>query len=405
MNCIIAQSGGPTSVINSSVVGLVEANFEHKFFNNVYAGLNGIEGILNENIINLSELTKEELNLFKHTPSSGLGSCRYKLKDFNESDLEYKALINILNEFDITAFFYIGGNDSMDTTAKLNEYAKKNSIDIKFIGIPKTIDNDLMYTDHTPGFGSAAKFIATSTLETYLDSTVYTNNGIFILETMGRDTGWLAASASLACLNGKNVVDFIYLPETVFDEIKFIEDVKLKFNKQNHVFIVVSEGIRNKDGAFLSESFSSKERDKFGHAKLGGVSSYLKDIIIKNNITNRVKILELGVLQRCALHCSSKVDFEEASMVGKAALKCAINGLTGYMIGIKRANSSPYKSTTFLVEAKEIANKIKYFPTNWINSEGNNITNEAINYLKPLICDSPKLSFENNLPKYKVYAR
>ena len=405
MNCIIAQSGGPTSVINSSVAGLIESNFKHNFFNNVYAGINGIEGILNENIINLSELSKEELDLFKHTPSSGLGSCRYKLKDFNIDDSEYKSLVKILNKLHVTAFFYIGGNDSMDTTAKLNQYAKNNNIDIKFIGIPKTIDNDLMYTDHTPGFGSAAKFIATSTLETYLDSTVYTNNGIFILETMGRDTGWLAASASLACLNGKNIVDFIYLPETIFDEEKFINDVKLKFNKQNHVFIVVSEGIKNKSGLFLGETSNSKKHDKFGHAKLGGVSCYLKNLIMENNITTRVKVLELGVLQRCSLHCSSKVDFEEAAMVGKAALKCAMNGLTGYMIAIKRATESPYKATTFLIEAKKIANKIKYFPKDWINNEGNHITSEAINYLKPLICDSPNLSFENNLPKYKVYGR
>ena len=405
MNCIISQSGGPTSVINASVVGLVEANFKSKFFDNVYAGLNGIEGILNHNIINLSKLSTDELDIFKHTPSSGLGSCRYKLKDFNVDNSEYKSLFNILKELKISAFFYIGGNDSMDTTAKLNQYAVKYNIDIKFIGIPKTIDNDLMYTDHTPGFGSAAKFIATSTLETYLDSTVYINNGIFILETMGRDTGWLAASSALAHLNGEEIADFIYLPEIAFNKDKFISDVKQKFNDKNHVFIVVSEGIKNEKGVFLTEEFTSNNHDKFGHIQLGGVGNYLKNLIISNNITKRVKVLELGVLQRCSLHCASKTDFEEACMVGQEALTAAKNGFTGYMIALKRENNSPYKATTFLVEANKIANKIKYFPKNWINKDGNNITSEAINYLKPLIRDTPNLDFENYLPKYKVYAR
>lgn len=406
MNCLIAQSGGPTSVINASVVGLVEENLKKKIFDNVYGGLNGIEGVLQKNIINLSKMDKNQLAVFKHTPSSGLGSCRYKLKDFKTDETDYLKLINILNSLDIKAFFYIGGNDSMDTTAKLSAFAKENNIDIQFIGIPKTIDNDLVYTDHTPGFGSAAKFIATSALEAYLDSTVYINNGIFILETMGRDTGWLAASTALASIDGKQVADFIYLPETIFSTNEFIKDVKEKFKEKNYVFIVVSEGIKNENGAFLgSMGNSSSDHDNFGHAQLGGVCSYLKSIIINSGITNRVKTLELGILQRCALHCSSKTDFEEASMVGKAALQYAAEGYTGCMVGIKRNSNAPYNSIPFLVEANKVANQIKYFPNNWINNKGNNITKEALSYLKPLISKFTEINFNDYLPKYKVFSR
>ena len=394
-NCIIAQSGGPTSVINSSVVGLLEANKTLGSFNKVFAGLNGIEGILNGNIIELSSISQEEINNFKYTPSSGLGSCRYKMKKLEESTEEYDKLLEILKANDIKAFFYVGGNDSMDTTAKLSAYAKKTGIDVKFIGIPKTIDNDLMYTDHTPGFGSAAKFIATSVLETYLDSSVYINNGIFILETMGRDTGWLASAAALAKLNGKQVADFIYLPETAFDIDKFLVDVKNKFEEQNQVYIVVSEGIRNAEGKFIAEAHA-QAHDKFGHAQLGGVGNFLKNLIISSGITSRVKSLELGVLQRCAMHCASNIDIEEA-------LKQASLGKCGYMIGIKRESNSPYKSSYFLIEADKVANNVKYFPTEWINKEGNNIKPEALEYLTPLISSVPSVISSVAMPSFKVF--
>ena len=401
-NCIIAQSGGPTSVINSSVVGLLEANKTLGSFNKVFAGLNGIEGILNGNIIELSSISQEEINNFKYTPSSGLGSCRYKMKKLEESTEEYDKLLEILKANDIKAFFYVGGNDSMDTTAKLSVYAKKTGIDVKFIGIPKTIDNDLMYTDHTPGFGSAAKFIATSVLETYLDSSVYINNGIFILETMGRDTGWLASAAALAKLNGKQVADFIYLPETAFDIDKFLVDVKNKFEEQNQVYIVVSEGIRNAEGKFIAEAHA-QAHDKFGHAQLGGVGNFLKNLIISSGITSRVKSLELGVLQRCAMHCASNIDIEEAYEVGYEALKQASLGKCGYMIGIKRESNSPYKSSYFLIEADKVANNVKYFPTEWINEEGNNIKPEALEYLTPLISSVPSVISSVAMPSFKVF--
>lgn len=393
-NCIIAQSGGPTSVINSSVVGLFDSNKELKAFDNVFAGLNGIEGILNGDIINLSEQSDEDIQRFRNTPSSGLGSCRYKMKKIEDSTEEYEKLIDILKVNDIKAFFYVGGNDSMDTTAKLSKYAKEQNLDINFIGIPKTIDNDLMHTDHTPGFGSAAKFICTSILETYLDASVYINNGIFIIETMGRDTGWLAASAMLARIDGKQVADFIYLPEAEFSIENFLVDVKKKFKEQNKVYIVASEGLRDANGNFLAEMNVSSTQDNFGHAQLGGVGSFLRTKIIEAGITTRVKSLELGVLQRCAMHCASEIDLDEAYQAGYKSLEYAKEGNTGYMVAIKRDDSKEYNTSHFLIEADKIANNVKYFPAEWINKDGNNISEEAFNYFAPLV---------GELPEYKVF--
>lgn len=399
-NCIVAQSGGPTAVINSSVMGVLEENLSINYYDKVYAGINGIEGILQEKIIDLTSLSNDLSHNFKHTPSSGLGSCRYKMKDFRKDDSDYKKLFKILEKLDIKTFFYIGGNDSMDTVYQLSEYAKKNNLPTQFLGIPKTIDNDLMGTDHCPGFGSAAKYVATVTLETYLDSSVYPTNGVFILETMGRDAGWLTASSALARIDGKPVADFIYLPETPFSKENFLNDVKKKFEEQNQVFIVVSEGVRNENGVFISNIDSDSSLDKFGHIQLGGVCGYLKNLIIDNEITTRVKSLELGVLQRCAMHCASQTDIEEAFEVGKAAVKYSTQGKSGFMIAINRLSSVPYITEINLFEAAMVANQIKYFPSEWINMEGNNINDEALEYFYPLIEGSPTLNLINSLPKY-----
>lgn len=404
-NCIVAQSGGPTSVINASFLGVLDENIKLSYYDNVYAGLNGIEGILSKKIINLSDIPHAELEGFKYTPASGLGSCRYKMKDFRTNEEEYDKLMEIFKEYEIETFFYIGGNDSMDTVKSLSGYAKENNIKIKFIGIPKTIDNDLMYTDHTPGFGSAAKYIATTVLECYLDSSVYSNNGIFIVETMGRDAGWLTASSYLARINGRPVADFIYLPEVPFSKDQFIKDVKNKFEEQNQVFIVASEGIRDKDGHFLGEQKSSAVHDKFGHAQLGGVCNALKQLLIDNSITSRVKTLELGVTQRCAMHYASNTDIEEAYMVGKKALEYSKEDCSGNMVAIRRNSSYPYNSDTFLVEASKVANNIKYLPVEWINSENNNVTDAVIEYVSPLIQGTPKIPMENGLPKYSVISK
>ncbi|ERI90157.1 Phosphofructokinase [Clostridiales bacterium oral taxon 876 str. F0540] len=401
-NCLVAQSGGPTAVINASFMGVLDEALECNSYDNIFAGINGIEGILNKNLINLSNIPYENLKGLKYTPSSGLGSCRYKMKDYHSDNSEYEKLFKIFEEYNIKTFFYIGGNDSMDTLRALTEYTKLKGIEVKILGIPKTIDNDLMETDHTPGFGSAAKFIATTVLESYLDSSVYINNGIFIIETMGRDTGWLTASAALAKINGKSVVDFIYVPEAPFSIENFISDVRQKFKEQNQVFIVASEGIKDENGEFVAKASSSQIHDKFGHAQLGGVCGTLKNIIIESGITSRVKTLELGVTQRSAMHCSSLTDINEAYMVGRKAVQYSCDGVSGYMVAIRRLHNNPYEADTILVEPSKVANHVKYFPKSWINEKANGIKNEALDYIFPLIQGSPILPEENGLPIYTV---
>jgi 6-phosphofructokinase len=398
-NCIVAQSGGPTSVINASAMGVLDENNKSHYYDNVYAGINGIQGILDDHIVNLSTLPYEEVKGLKYTPSSGLGSCRYKLKSFQESPEEYLELFKILEKHEIKTFFYIGGNDSQDTVHKFSIYAKEHNKDIKFIGIPKTIDNDLPIMDHTPGFGSAAKLIATSVLENFLDASVYPAKGVFILETMGRDTGWLAASACIATINGKPAADFIYLPEVAFSSENFLKDVGRKLTEKNHVFVVVSEGIRTKDGKFLGETYSTG-LDKFGHAQLGGVCAYLKDLILTTNTAEKVRVLELSTIQRCSMHCASQTDIDEAYAVGTAAVIYSVDGISGNMIGIRRLSNSPYEAEAFVLETSKVANNIKYFPLEWINAEGNNVTHEAYEYTLPLIMGEPKIAIENGLPKY-----
>lgn len=399
-NCIVAQSGGPTSVINASAIGIFEKNEELKYYDKVFAGLNGIEGILKENIINLCELDKDAVHGLKYTPSSGLGSCRYKLKSYEQSKEEYIKLFEILEKKQIKTFFYIGGNDSMDTVHKLSNYAKEHNIDIKFIGVPKTIDNDLPIMDHTPGFGSAAKFIATIALENSLDASVYETKNIFIMEAMGRDTGWLAASSCIATLNGEPAVDLIYLPEIPFDTNKFLKDVENKLKEKNRLVIVVSEGIRTAEGVFLGEMQSTAGYDKFGHAQLGGVCGYLKNLIIEKGVCKKVRAVELSTLQRCAMHFASQTDIDEAYGSGAFALEYSIEGESGNMIGIRRIQNNPYKSEPFAVHTSKVANTIKYFPKEWINAEGNNVTKEAYDYTLPLIMGEPKIKYENGLPKY-----
>ncbi|WP_346920168.1 6-phosphofructokinase [Clostridium sp. UBA7339] len=398
-NCIVAQSGGPTSVINASAMGVFKANEELHYFDNAYAGINGIEGILNENIIDLSQIDSEVIDRLIYTPSSGLGSCRYKLKTYEDNKEEYIKLFEIFKKHEIDTFFYIGGNDSMDTVHKLSNYAKEHNLPVKFFGVPKTIDNDLPVMDHTPGFGSAAKFISTIALENKLDASVYTAKNVFVIEAMGRDTGWLAASSCIATLNGEPVVDLIYLPEVAFDEAKFLKDVAKKLEEKNSVIIVVSEGIRTADGTFLGE-MGGTGLDKFGHAQLGGVCSYIKNVITENGVCKKVRAIELSTMQRCAMHFASQTDIDEAFNCGFAALKYSAEGESGYMIGIERVSNDPYKSETFAVHTSKVANSIKYFPKEWINEEGNNVTKEAYEYTLPLIIGEPKIQYENGLPKY-----
>lgn len=393
-NCIVAQSGGPTSVINASVIGLFEKNLKENFFDKVYGGINGIEGVLKEELVNLNEVSKSDIDLFLHTPSAGLGSCRYKLSPYEKDDTDYKRLFEVFEKYQIKTFFYIGGNDSQDTIYKLSEYAKLNNLtETNFIGIPKTVDNDLMEIDHTPGFGSAARYISTSVLESYLDSLVYSENGIFITETMGRDTGWLAGSACLARYNGKQCADIILLPEVPFNEERFLDKVRKIYNDKKHVYIVISEGTRTKDGEFLS-STKAHSHDSFGHTQLGGAGNALKNIVVDAGITQRVKVLELSVLQRSAFHLASKVDHKEAYALGENALNLARDEENGVVSVLKRKSNSPYEVNYTKAPAANIANKVKYMPKNYISEDGFDVTKEAYEYFYPLV---------DKLPEYRVF--
>jgi ATP-dependent phosphofructokinase / diphosphate-dependent phosphofructokinase len=399
-NCIVAQSGGPTSVINASIMGVVSKNNELKHYDIVYGGLNGIEGILNETLVNLSKLSSEGIDNIKYTPAAALGSCRYKLKSYEENSAEYEKLFEILDKYEIETFFYTGGNDSMDTVHKLSNYAKAHDKKVNFFGIPKTIDNDLPVMDHTPGYGSAAKLIATTVLENYCDAEVYTKKSAFIVEAMGRDTGWLAASAAIAKVNGKCVADFIYLPEIVFDTEKFLADVKKKLETQPHILIVVSEGIKNEAGKFLSELSAETQKDIFGHVQLGGVGNYVKQLLIDNGVVSKARALELSTTQRCAMHCASQTDIDESFNIGETALEYSIDGESGMMVGIKRVSNNPYKSESFVVDTAKVANCIKYFPSEWVNAENNHVTEEAVEYILPLVQGQAKFLQENGMPKF-----
>lgn len=384
MNCLIAQSGGPTTVINSSLYGIIKRNNQLKIYDTVFGGLNGIEGILEERLVNLSELEEDRLESLKNTPSSALGSCRYKLKDFTEDESEYKKIVEILLKYDIKTLFYIGGNDSMDTISKLAKYSEVKNLGIKFVGIPKTIDNDLVNLDHAPGYPSAAKFIYNSVLETYLDSIVYGKNGVFILETMGRDTGWLAIASALAKLKGKTCVDLVYIPEVPFSKEKFLDDIRKTYSKKDSVYIVVSEGVKDEFGNFISAELAPF--DKFGHKQLGGVGEALKSIILENKVAHKVRVLELNTLQRAAIHCVAKNDLNEAVNVGAFALENSIECENGSMVGIRVPSREPYRSEPYLLLAKEVANKTKYVPKGWL-IDNSRLSLEAHDYIKSLIKD------------------
>ena len=394
-NCIVAQSGGPTSVINATVAGVVKANQMNPIYEHVYGGLNGIEGILQERFVDLTDMTEHENLVLRQTPSSALGSCRYKLKRDNVEDFE--KLMQIMEKYDIETLFYTGGNDSMDTVAALSEYAAKNGItNRRFVGCPKTVDNDLMHTDHCPGFASAAKFIATTALQTWLDLNVYpaSRKEVFILETMGRDAGWLAASA---CLSGK--VDIVILPEDTFDKELFLKRVRECVEQKSKCYVVVSEGARYADGTYISAGES--KNDLFGHAVLGGAGEALKSMILEADAAPRAKVQDLSSAQRSHASEQSLVDVTESFRLGMSAhMRSADKAFTGKMVGVKRREGEDYEVDYFAIDADQVANFGKGFPKEWILPEYAGITDEAYAYLRPLIQGSPVLIYEDGLPAY-----
>lgn len=400
LNCFVAQSGGPTVAINSSLAGVIKGVTESKVYGTIYGSVNGILGILDNRILNLSETIMGENNklmCLKHTPAMYLGSCRYKLPDFNTDDRDYKRIFSQFERYNIGAFFYIGGNDSMDTVLKLSEYAKKIGSDVRIIGIPKTIDNDLMITDHTPGFGSAAKYVATSLLEIAHDTFIYAVKSVTIVEIMGRDAGWLTAASALA-RNGYNTAPhFIYLPEVPFDRNQFIEDSREFLKDNNNLIVAISEGIRDKDGNYISAGESAA--DTFGHKQLSGAGHAL-EMMIKEDLGVKVRSVEINVLQRCAAHQASQTDLDEAFNSGEKAVRLAESGITGSMVIMKRTDNAPYTIAYDYAEIAGIANEAKSVPVEWINERGNDITQELVDYIRPLIMGEVSLNYENGIPVY-----
>lgn len=398
-NCMVAQSGGPTVAINASLAGVIQGALDSPNYDTVYGSVNGILGILNEHYLNLSELAKGEnyLETLKISPAMYLGSCRYKLPDYLDDDSSYVYIFNQFEKLNIGAFFYIGGNDSMDTVLKLSEYAQKIGSDVKILGIPKTIDNDLCETDHTPGFGSAAKYVATSLLEVAHDTFIYAVKSVTIVEIMGRDAGWLTAAAALARNEYNSAPHLIYLPEVPFDKDDFLMQVKKLLFTHNNVIIAVSEGIRDANGNYISASEQSV--DTFGHSQLSGVGKTL-EFFVKENLGVKVRSIELNVLQRSAAHLASKTDLDESFALGKKAISLSEEGITASMVTMHRISNMPYAVSYDYAEIKNIANEAKSVPREWINDAGCDIEQPLYDYLFPLIQGETTVSYKNGLPAY-----
>lgn len=398
-NCMVAQSGGPTVAINASLAGVIDGVMRSGKYATCYGSINGILGILNENYLNLTEMIddKEKLERLKVTPAMYLGSCRHKLPNYKDDDSPYVFIFNQFAKLNIKAFFYIGGNDSMDTVLKLSDYAAKINSDIRIIGIPKTIDNDLCVIDHTPGFGSAAKYIASTMLEVAHDTFIYAVKSVTIVEIMGRDAGWLTASSALARNEYNTAPHLIYLPEVAFDKEQFLNDIREKLKTLNNVIVAVSEGIRDENGDYITAS--KAVADQFGHQQLSGAGKAL-EFLVKENIGVKVRSVEVNVLQRCAAHMASKTDLDESFTLGKKAVSLAEEGITASMVILERISNMPYQVRYDHAPIAGIANEAKSIPREWINETGNNITPALYEYLKPLIQGEVSISYKDGIPVY-----
>lgn len=398
--CLLAQSGGPTAVINASAYGVFKTAFEHDCITRVLAAQHGIRGVLDDDILDIDKEDKRNLKLLMVTPSSAIGSCRYKMKDYEEDGTDYRKILEIFKKYDIRYFFYNGGNDSMDTCNKISKYFQSQDYECRIMGIPKTIDNDLMDTDHCPGYGSAARYIALSTAEITRDVMVYDKDAIVVIEAMGRHAGWLAGAACAAGISGKAPA-MIYLPEVDFDMEKFFKDLDEYRKDHQRIVIVMSEGVHDKDGKFISEYGinSTDVKDSFGHVQLGGLAATMASII-RERTGAKVRGIELSLLQRCAGHIASKIDRDEAFEAGKVAVEAAIAGETDKMVAFERNDMYGYKCTTKLVNLNEVANTEKTVPRDWINEAGNNVNEKFINYVIPLIQGDCEQVIENGMPKY-----
>ena len=396
--CIIGQSGGPTSVINASAYGVIRTALDNPNITAVYGAAHGIKGVLNDRLYDMSQEDAHELELLLNTPSSELGSCRYKIADPDVDDTDYKRILEIFKKYDVRYFFYNGGNDSMDTCSKVSRFMAKSGYECRVMGVPKTIDNDLFGTDHCPGFASAAKYIATSCAEVYKDARVYDTGMVTIIEIMGRHAGWLTAAAALAGVVGC-APDLIYVPEVDFDMDKFLADVTSIYEKNGNCIVAVSEGIHYADGSFVSEAKTSAT-DGFGHAQLGGLAAMLANIV-KERTGAKVRGIELSLLQRCGAHLASQTDIQESFLAGKTAVEAAVAGETDKMVGFEcTRENGKYECKTKLFNLSEVANYEKKVPLEWINEAGNGINQGFIDYALPLIQGENTRATEYGLPRF-----
>ncbi len=404
-NLLIAQSGGPTAAINATLAGVLQGVRASGKIDGVYGAKNGIEGAIKGQLIDLNEIIKDTkaMDTLTYTPSSALGTCRYKMKDWRRDEEPYKKIVDTFYKNDIKYFIYIGGNDSMDTVDKLAEYCRLNNHDFIIMGAPKTVDNDLNLTDHSPGFGSAAKYIATTISELAADIGAFDIPAVTIVEIMGRNAGWLTAAAALSRVNGGAGADLIYLCEVPLDNDKFIRDVKEKLARKSGILVAVSEGVKDSSGVYVSEHTSSGAVDNFGHKYIAGAARALEQLI-REEIGCKVRSVELNLMQRSAAHIASETDILESLMLGQKALTCALNGETGRMSAIKRLSDAPYRVEFISVPVNEVANHEKVVPLDWITPDGHDVTPELLAYMKPLIQGETNVKFENGIPvQIKLY--
>lgn len=395
---MFGQSGGPTSVINASACGVFQEAFKHDCITKVYGLRHGIRGILDENFVDMGAEDPKQIELLKNTPSSALGSVRYKLADPEKDDTDYKKILEVFKKYNVRYFFYNGGNDSMDTCSKVSAYLSKAGYECRVMGVPKTIDNDLWGTDHCPGFASAAKYLATSCMEIHHDARVYDKGTVTVLEVMGRNAGWMTASTVIASYQGQGP-DLIYVPEVAFDVNKFVADVKRIYAERGNVIVAVSEGIHDKDGKYIAEYSQSLAKDSFNHAQLGGTASFLANLC-KEELGVKTRAIEFSLLQRCAAHSASAVDVSEAYNAGAEAVKNAVAGKSGYMIAFERDMTNGYKCIIKLLPLEDVANKEKKLPAEYLNKEHNFIEKSFLDYVMPLIQGEARPPFENGLPVF-----
>lgn len=398
-NCIIAQSGGPTSAINASLCGAFLEMSVSADIGKIYGGINGIQGILEEKLLDLRPIlnSDNQIKLLRQTPAASLGSCRFKLKSPEDRPEEYAKIFEIFEKYDIRYFIYIGGNDSMDTVYRLGEYAKVQNREMVFMGVPKTIDNDLVGTDHTPGFGSCAKYVATTVQEVAQDNMVYDMDCAVIIEVMGRDAGWISLAASLARdKENQAQCDLIYSPETPFSTERFMRDLASVRAQKRQALVIVSEGIRDDQGKYLSDTGIT---DSFGHQLLGGAGSVLADLV-RTELGIKVRSIELSLLQRCAAHYTSATDLRESEELGRFAAKGALNGLSGKMAAIRRLSDNPYQTEYVYADVSEVANAVKTVPAEFFNAARNHASYKGLQYLVPLITGSNEILLEHGLPIY-----